>query len=135
MEIKLFKTEKFEFGFAENIEIIKNHYVYENKKNYFTAPGHHYDHLEKINSEFEIISQNEISIQSISHKNKKIFCTQYHPELPFNFIGKLMNYWKKNYLKIFNSDEFDNRLILLNQLEQENYFNRKLEIENWLKNN
>ena len=99
------------------------------------APGHHYDHLEKINSEFEIISQNEISIQSISHKNKKIFCTQYHPELPFNFIGKLMKYWKNNYLKIFNSDEFDNRLILLNQLEQENYFNRRLEIENWLKNN
>ena len=132
---KITKTEKFEFGFAENIEIIKNHYVYENKKNYFTAPGHHYDHLEKINSDFEVISQNEISIQAISHKNKKIFCTQYHPELPFNFIGKLMKYWKNNYLKIFNSDEFDNRLILLNQLEQENYFNRRLEIENWLKNN
>ena len=44
-----------------------------------------------------------------------------------------MNYWKKNYLKIFNNDEFENRLILLSQLEQENYFNRKLEIENWLK--
>ena len=87
----------------------------------------------KINSDFEVISQNEISIQAISHKNKKIFCTQYHPELPFNFIGKLMNYWKKNYSKIFNNDEFENRLILLSQLEQENYFNRKLEIENWLK--
>ena len=46
-----------------------------------------------------------------------------------------MKYWKNNYLKIFNSDEFDNRLILLNQLEQENYFNRRLEIENWLKSN
>ena len=44
-----------------------------------------------------------------------------------------MNYWKKNYLKIFKNDEFENRLILLTQLEQENYFNRKLEIENWLK--
>ena len=44
-----------------------------------------------------------------------------------------MNYWKKNYSKIFNNDEFENRLILLSQLEQENYFNRKLEIENWLK--
>ena len=45
-----------------------------------------------------------------------------------------MKYWKNNYLKIFDGDEFDNRLILMNQLEQ-NYFNRRLEIENWLKNN
>ena len=131
---KIAQAGKFEFGFAENIEILKNHYVYEDKINYFTAPGHHYDHLEKINSEFEIISQNEISIQAISHKNKNIFCTQYHPELPFNFIGKLMNYWKNNYLKMFNNDEFENRLDLLSKLEQENYFNRKLEIQNWLRN-
>ena len=45
-----------------------------------------------------------------------------------------MNYWKKNYLKIFNNNEFENRLVLLSQLEQQNYFNRKLEIENWLRN-
>ena len=75
----------------------------------------------------------DFEVSKLYNKNKKIFCTQYHPELPFNFIGKLMNYWKKNYSKIFNNDEFENRLILLNQLEQENYFNRKLEIENWLK--
>ena len=45
-----------------------------------------------------------------------------------------MSYWKKNYLKMFNDNEFENRLVLLSQLEQENYFNRKLEIQNWLRN-
>ncbi len=45
-----------------------------------------------------------------------------------------MNYWKNNYLKMFNNDEFENRLDLLSKLEQENYFNRKLEIQNWLRN-
>ena len=29
---KIIQAGKFEFGFAENIEIIKNHYVYKNKK-------------------------------------------------------------------------------------------------------
>ena len=45
-----------------------------------------------------------------------------------------MNYWKKNYLKMFNNNEFENRLNLLSKLEHENYFNRKLEIQNWLRN-
>ena len=46
----------------------------------------------------------------------------------------LMNYWKKNYLKMLNNNEFENRLVLLSKLERENYFNRKLEIQNWLRN-
>ena len=131
---KIVKTNKSELGFAENINILQNHQVYKNKDNFFTAPGHHYDHLEDVNSEFEIISQNDISIQSISHKTKNIFCTQYHPELPYNFIGALMYYWKNNYLEIFTEEEFDKRIELLNQLELNDKFNRKIELKNWLKN-
>ena len=130
---KIIKTNKSEFGYAEKIEILRNHIVYKNKPNFFTAPGHHYDHLEKLNNEFDIVSQNEISIQAISHKSKKIFCTQYHPELPYNFIGHLMNYWKANYLKIFSEEEFFKRIDLLKKLEIEDKFNRKIEIINWLK--
>ena len=59
------KSKKPEFGYSEKIEIIKNHKSYKDKINYFTAPGHHYDHLESINSEFEIISQNNLSIYPI----------------------------------------------------------------------
>ena len=127
------KSKKPEFGYSEKIEIIKNHKSYKDKINYFTAPGHHYDHLESINSEFEIISQNNLSIQSISHKSKNIFCTQYHPELPYNFIGSLMKYWKKNYLKIMDELNFNNLLNKLEILEKEDKYNRKLEIENWLR--
>jgi len=131
---KIVKTNKSEFGYAENIKILQNHQVYKNKNNFFTAPGHHYDHLENLNSEFEIISQNNISIQSISHKTKNIFCTQYHPELPYNFIGTLMHYWKNNYLEIFTEEEFNKRIELLNQLELNDKFDRKIELKNWLKN-
>ena len=34
---------------------------------------------------------------------------------------------------MFNNNEFENRLNLLSKLEHENYFNRKLEIQNWLR--
>ena len=131
---KIVKTNRSEFGFAKNINILHKHDVYQNKLNFFTAPGHHYDHLENINSEFQIVSQNDISIQSISHKTKNIFCTQYHPELPFNFIGSLMSYWKDNYLKIFTEKEFNKRIELLNNLEDKDKFNRTMELKNWLKN-
>jgi len=45
---KIVKTNKSEFGFAKNINILHKHEVYQNKLNFFTAPGHHYDHLERI---------------------------------------------------------------------------------------
>ena len=68
------KSTKPEFGYSDNIKIIKNHNVYENKQGTFSAPGHHYDCLESLCSEFEVISQNNLSIQSIAHKNKNIDC-------------------------------------------------------------
>jgi GMP synthase (glutamine-hydrolysing) len=70
------KSIKPEFGYSDNIKIIKKHDIYKNKQDYFSAPGHHYDCLESLCSEFEIITQNNFSIQSIAHKNKNIFCTQ-----------------------------------------------------------
>jgi GMP synthase (glutamine-hydrolysing) len=127
------KSTKPEFGYSDNIKIIKNHNVYENKQDTFSAPGHHYDCLESLCSEFEVISQNNLSIQSIAHKDKNIFCTQYHPELPYNFIGNLMKYWKKNYLQLMTEEEFSLLLSKLESLETEDKYNRKLEIENWLK--
>ncbi len=123
-----------EFGYSEKIKIIKNHFVYKNKKNLFTAPGHHYDSLETLPKDFDIISENNHSIQSICHKKQNIFCTQYHPELPYNYIGKLMSYWKRNYLKIMSENEFEELLNKLQSFENEDQFNRELELLNWLEN-
>ena len=38
---KISSSKSPEFGYSEKIKIIKNHFVYKNKKNLFTAPGHH----------------------------------------------------------------------------------------------
>ena len=62
------------------------------------------------------------------------FCTQYHPELPYNYIGKLMSYWKRNYLKIMSENEFEELLNKLQSFENEDQFNRELELLNWLEN-
>ena len=44
-----------------------------------------------------------------------------------------MKYWKKNYLQLMTEDEFSLLLSKLESLEIEDKYNRKLEIENWLK--
>jgi hypothetical protein len=44
-----------------------------------------------------------------------------------------MKYWKKNYLKIMDEFNFNNLLNKLEILEKEDKYNRKLEIENWLR--
>lgn len=132
---KIVKAKKPEFGFSDNIKIIKNHHIYDDKEDLFTAPGHHYDNLENINSDFEIITQNEISIQSISHKSMNIFCTQYHPELPYIFISKLMTHWKKNYLEIMSNDEFNKIIKKLYLLEENDMYVRKKEFRAWLNTN
>ena len=44
-----------------------------------------------------------------------------------------MKYWKKNYLQLMTEEEFNIKLSELESLEIEDKYNRKLEIENWLK--
>ena len=72
------KCQKPEFGYSKDIKIISstlNNSIYKGKSNIFDAPAHHYDIVNKLPNEFEIISENEICIQSIYSSSKKIFCT------------------------------------------------------------
>ena len=129
---KITKSSLPEFGFANNIKIKNDHYIYRNKKDLFTAPGHHYDSVENIPNDFKVISENDFSIQSIVHKKYNIICTQYHPELPYNFIGNLMTYWKTNYLDKMTGEKFSELIHNLEQLENRDIYDRKLELVNWL---
>ena len=92
----------------------------------------HYDSVENIPNDFKVISENDFSIQSIVHKKYNIICTQYHPELPYNFIGNLMTYWKTNYLDKMTGEKFSELIHNLEQLESSDLYDRKLELVNWL---
>ena len=45
-----------------------------------------------------------------------------------------MSYWKSNYLKIMSENEFEELLNKLQSFENEDQFNRELELLNWLEN-
>jgi len=131
---KISKSKKPEFGFSPNIFIKFDNYIFDNKSDGFTAPGHHYDVIEKMPSNFSILAENDVSIQAIASKDSNIVCTQYHPELPYDFIGKLMLYWKKNYLNEMLENEFMDLINQLKILESKNSYQRELELTNWISN-
>ena len=129
------KSQKPEFGYSKDIKIISstlNNSIYKGKNNIFDAPAHHYDIVEKLPNEFEIISENEICIQSIYSSSKNIFCTQYHPELPYDYIASLMRFWKDNYKNFFSEIEFNEILKYLESKEKEDKGQRLQELSNWL---
>ena len=132
---KVIKSNNPEFGISKNIKIISstlNDSIYKNKELIFDAPAHHYDVIVDIPDEFEIIAENNLSIQSIYSKSKNIFCTQYHPELSYDYMANLMLFWKKNYNNFFNPGEFNNLIDLLKFKDSTDCDKRSLELKNWL---
>ncbi|MAV82581.1 MAG: hypothetical protein CMI90_03845 [Pelagibacteraceae bacterium] len=133
---KVVKTNIPEFGYSKNIKIINpilNNSIYKNKELVFDAPAHHYDIITEVPNGFEIISENNNCIQSIYSPSKNIFCTQYHPELPYDYIANLMIYWKNNYINYYTPEDFNNLIKYLRIKEQKDSGSRLLEIRNWLK--
>lgn len=132
---KVVKSNKPEFGIAKNIKITNstlNNSIYKDKELIFDAPAHHYDIISDIPNGFEIISENDTGIQSIYSKSQNIFCTQYHPELPYDYIANLMLFWKNNYRNLFNSKDFNSLIRLLKFKEINNSGRRIVELKNWL---
>jgi len=126
------KSQKPEFGYSKDIKIINpilNNSIYNNKRNTFDAPAHHYDIVDKLPDEFEIITENEVCIQSIHSSSSNIFCTQYHSELPYDYIANLMLFWRDNYGKFFSDLEFDKVLDNLKTKEKEDRGERLKEID------
>ena len=81
---------------------------------------------------FDIIAENAITLQAVVSKDRRVFCTQYHPELPYDYIGKLLMHWAPNYTSIFTEDAFQNLLAGLKKKEKEEKALRKVEFRNWL---
>ena len=65
-------TNQAKWDYNQGKKIKNDHYIYRNKKDLFTAPGHHYDSVENIPNDFKVISENDFSIQSIVHKKYNI---------------------------------------------------------------
>ena len=106
--------------------------LYRGKPRTFDAPAHHFDETARLPREFKIVAENATTLQAVVSKDRRITCTQYHPELPYDYIGKLMLHWSANYTSIFAEDDFRNLLAALKKKEKEENSRRKIEFRNWL---
>lgn len=124
-----------EIGIARDVTVRSVDYaetLYRGKPHPFDAPAHHFDETARLPREFEIVAENATTLQAVVSKDRRITCTQYHPELPYDYIGKLMLHWAPNYTSMFAEDDFRNLLAGLKKKEREDKNFRKIEFRNWL---
>ena len=106
--------------------------IYHSKPPTFDAPAHHFDEIARLPGGFEVIAENTTTLQAAASRDRRVTCTQYHPELPYDYIGKLLAYWAPNYRSVFTEDAFQNLLVDLKKREKEERGLRKIEFRNWL---
>ena len=129
-------------GIAHNIELTeegKKHKIYLTKPEKFTTPAFNYDEIEIPPSNAVLLASNKINKFEALYftvGNSEIWGLQYHPEIPFDYMIKLINHRSKSLIddKIFNNEEEINRHINLikkakTQLTEDI---RLLELKNWL---
>lgn len=124
-----------EIGIARDVTVRSADYaeiMYRGKPYTFDAPAHHFDETARLPGEFEIVAENATTLQAVVSRDRRIICTQYHPELPYDYIGKLMRHWAPNYTSMFAEDDFRSLLAGLNKKEKEEKSFRKIEFRNWL---
>ena len=124
-----------EIGIARDITVRSLDFsktLYRGKPHPFDAPAHHFDETARLPREFEIVAENATTLQAVVSKDRRVTCTQYHPELPYDYIGKLMQHWSSNYTSMFAEDDFRNLLAGLKRKEKEERSFRKIEFGNWL---
>lgn len=106
--------------------------IYRGKDTPFDAPAHHYDEVLVLPDSFDIVAENANTLQAVASKDGRIFCTQYHPELPYDYLRQLLAYWAVNYQSLFSQAEFEILLRTLEDKERIEHESRSLEIRNWL---
>ena len=106
--------------------------IYGAKAGPFDAPAHHFDEIAKLADGFETVAENSVTVQAAASKDGRIFCVQYHPELPYDLIGGLLQYWNANYRSVFSAGDFADLLALLPEKERAEESYRKVEFNNWL---
>ena len=124
-----------EIGIATGITVRSTDYadiLYRGKPRTFDAPAHHFDEIARLPAGFDIVAENATTMQAVVSRDRRITCTQYHPELPYDYIGRLMMHWAPNYRSMFTEEAFEKLLAGLKKKEKEEQDLRKIEFRNWL---
>ena len=138
-------TNGSHIGIANDIEINEQgliHPLYKSKKKLFNSPAFNFDEVVTLPQNTICLSSNKINkIQSIYLK--KDFCEiwglQYHPEITYEKMIKLINFRKDrliNFRKAFNDENQINKHITFieKEISISNKKHRMVELKNWLQN-
>ena len=129
-------------GIAQNIELTnegKKHHLYISKPNKFTAPAFNFDEVEVPPKNSVLLASDKINkfgAMHFTHGRSEVWGLQYHPEIPYSYMIKLLKHRKKKLIdaKSFkNENEIDEHINLITREDQKTNDNsRTLELKNWL---
>ncbi len=124
-----------EIGIASDIVVRSSdpaQKLFREKHGKFDAPTHHGDEVSRLPAAFEILAENKVTLQAVAANDGKILCTQYHPELPYDYVRKLLEFWEPNYRDLYTAQEFQTLLATLSAREAADRNQRTTEFRNWL---
>ena len=129
-------------GIAYDIELTdegKKHKLYSSKPHKFTTPAFNYDEVEIPPNNAVLLSSNKINKFEALHftvGNSEIWGLQYHPEIPYDYMIKLIKHRSKKLInnKTFkNETEINQHISLIEKAKAQLKDDiRLLELKNWL---
>ena len=129
-------------GIAQDIELTdegKKHNLYSSKLNKFSTPAFNHDEVEIPPANSILLASDKINkfmALQFSVNKSEIWGLQYHPEIPFEYMIKLIKHRSKSLIdkKIFKDiDEVDSHIEIIKEAQTKLKDNiRTLELKNWL---
>ena len=129
-------------GIAYDIELTnegKRHKLYSSKPHKFTTPAFNYDEVEIPPSNAVLLASNKINKFEALHftvGNSEIWGLQYHPEIPYDYMIKLIEHRSKKLIdnKSFkNETEINQHINLIEKAKAQLKDDiRLLELKNWI---
>ena len=129
-------------GIAYDIELTnegKKHKLYSSKPHKFTTPAFNYDEVEIPPNNAVLLASNKINKFEALHftvGNSEIWGLQYHPEIPYDYMIKLIKHRSKKLIdnKSFkNETEINQHISLIEKAKVQLKDDiRLLELKNWL---
>ena len=129
-------------GIAQDIELTdegKKHNLYSSKLSKFSTPAFNHDEVEIPPANSILLASDKINkfmALQFSVNKSEIWGLQYHPEIPFEYMIKLIKHRSKSLIdkKIFKDiDEVDSHIEIIKEAQTKLKDNiRTLELKNWL---
>jgi len=129
-------------GIAQNIKLTdqgKKHKLYSSKPSEFNAPAFNFDEVEIPPKNSILLASDNINKYGAMHfttGKSEIWGLQYHPEIPYSYMIKLLKHRKKKLLDTNNfksENEIEQHINLIIAEDQKTNDNsRTLELKNWL---